>query len=224
MLRRVNPVLTASASIMIATASASGFPFNITSFREPTTDTTLAGDINDSGLVTANAFNLSGGGPRFDFLYDSVAGTSTFFSVPGSTQTSLASLNNAGVVVGGAVVGGVSRGWLRDTVGGFSFFDRPGFAGTNFSDINDDGLIVGFNTVRDPFLFDGTNYTGFDIPGSTFIAPLSINNMGDVVGYYRTTLRNAIGSCEAPDMCEVAGNATKHAGLRTSTRLSFHLC
>ena len=131
--------------------------------------------------------------PLFLFLsaVSAQAATWTTIDVPGSKDGQAFGINNAGDIVG-YYNDGVKylHGYLLRG-GNFTTIVPPGGGGSLATGVNDAGYIVGyFEFVNDParthgFLFDGTNYTVLDFPGSNgSTIAWGINNAGEVVGFY----------------------------------------
>ena len=98
------------------------------------------------------------------------------FDRPGALSTQLWDINDGGVIVGAAAyTDGRSAGFTY-SAGVFTDFAGPaGALRTQFTGISNSGLIVGFfdsadslegRGVTSSFLFNGSNYTSFAIPGT----------------------------------------------------------
>jgi hypothetical protein len=105
-------------------------------------------------------------------------------------------INDNGVAVGTALEGNLSNnyhgiGWVWDG-NAYSFFTVPeatnSLVGTYPTGINDAGLVVGYyedsKKAYHGFLKSGSTITSFDVPGGNYTIPGTVNNNGDVVGYY----------------------------------------
>jgi len=117
----------------------------------------------------------------------------TTFDYPGTgNQTQPQKINERGDIVGIFVdSSGVARGFVRFSDGSFSApivdpNDTVGF--TEGRGINNRRTVVGDYATSDGnlhgFFLSGGTFTGFDIPGATFTAVLSINNPGDFTGTF----------------------------------------
>ncbi len=73
--------------------------------------------------------------------------------------------------------------------GVYATFTYPGALRTQFNRINDQGQIVGrfadAGGVNHGFLIDGAQITVIDFPGADATNAFGLNNLGDIVGYYR---------------------------------------
>lgn len=126
--------------------------------------------INNSGQIVGVYYNGSLNG----YLYSNSGFVTT--PIEGS------GINDAGVIVGGAV----------DTNGVLSYVDAaPGFIGVALG-INDLGQIVGtyngfYGYGRDGFLDTNGVTTTIDFPGAAINVLQGINDLGEIVGFYATT-------------------------------------
>ena len=147
-----------------------------------------AGGLNNADQVSG--WTGGGEGGNQGVFYD---GTKTAtFTVPGNTNSpSAGGLNNLGQIVGSYAARDGQHGFLY-TGGPFTSsssyrdIDVPG-QGTYPQAINDFGWIVG--TATSPtglqaFLYDTTGFHMLQVQGWRDITPMSINNSGEVVGYY----------------------------------------
>ena len=114
------------------------------------------------------------------------------YTFPGTVGTFVASVNKAGLTVGGygpnLNTGVVSNyGFLLEG-GKFTTIAYPGAAWTQPNAINDDGVIVGGygHILEEEHGFKltsgNTPPTSFDYPGAVRTFPFGINNAGDIVG------------------------------------------
>src|SRR6478609_11441856 len=115
----------------------------------------------------------------------------TTFDYPGTgNQTLPQKINERGDVVGAFIdSNGVMSGFVRFSDGSFSApivepNDTVGF--TEGRGINNSRTVCGDYGTSDGnlhgFFLSGGTFTGFDVPGASFTAVLSINNPGDFVG------------------------------------------
>ncbi|MFL6465694.1 MAG: hypothetical protein ACJ73N_14950 [Bryobacteraceae bacterium] len=148
--------------------------------------------LGAAGLNNADQISgWSGGGQGTQGAFYDGTRTTTF-TVPGSLNTTRAGgLNNLGQIVGFYNAPDGQHGFLY-TGGSFTSsssyqnIDIPGQI-THPQAINDFGWIVGTATGRtgsQGFLYDTTGFRMFDVPGWQNITPMSINNSGEVAGYY----------------------------------------
>jgi hypothetical protein len=166
------------------------------------------------------------------------------FEVPGSSDTQVSAINDAGTVSGSYDQGPSSspNGYLRDAAGNITTFDVPGLASTSVTGINNAGTVVGYSTFGygPGFLRDATgNITTFQIPGITpgyligVFDPV-INDAGIIAGNYSSLsdgpahgfLRDAAGNIttfDAPGSSTTTVTAINNAGtvLGTSNSPSF---
>ena len=155
--------------------------------------------INNSGqilLATADDNRILGGS---SFLRSS-SGVLTSVTMPGSTFSEGAGLNDSGVAVGAYYdAANVLHGFIRSTVGVYTTIDIAGADATIPSGINNAGWIVGeydsggvaHAFVRDPMGL----VTTIDAAGASFTSGTGINSLGDIVGQYcdATTCHGFIG-------------------------------
>jgi probable HAF family extracellular repeat protein len=118
-------------------------------------------------------------------------GVFTTITFPGAAATGVASINNAGQIVGQFRSGVVDHGCL-DSNGVFTVIDSPEpFYTTDPSGINDSGQIVGaLNNlgVTHSFLYDNGVFTSFAAPGAPdHTSATAINNSGEIVGLFGDT-------------------------------------
>ena len=142
--------------------------------------------ISASGLVTGYSEDTAG--TTFSgFIYNPATGAFTDITIPGSFLTIAQGINNAGQVVGSAVMSpGGARAFLRQPDGTIVLFQIGGNP-TRARGISDTGLMTGFVTigaVTSGFVGDSLGYQLLDVPGSTFTVGEAINNLGQVSGLY----------------------------------------
>ena len=155
-----------------------------TFFTRPGWATTYARAISNSGLVTG--YSEDGAGASSGYLYNPVTATFTDITVPGSFFTIAQGINNAGQVVGSAVLPGGTQAFLRQPDGTIVLFQIAGNP-TRARGITDTGLMTGFVTmgaVTSGFVGNSLGYQLLDVPGSTFTVGEAINNAGQVSGLY----------------------------------------
>jgi uncharacterized protein (TIGR03437 family) len=179
------------------TAHISAQNYTFTTFDPPGSTSTTASAINNGGQVVGTYKDSSGVTHSYIRNAD---GAFTVFDAPGAVPgTTLATgINNNGQVVGSyesSTTNSVTHGFLRSADGQtYTAFDVPGVGApgqfTSPTSINDQGAIVGqqFNGAGVSYGFlrsaDGFSFTKVNVPGSTFTATFSINNSGQIVGWY----------------------------------------
>lgn len=142
--------------------------------------------ISASGLVTGYSEDVTGSSSS-GFIYNPATGAFTDIAIPGSAFTIAQGINNAGQVVGSAILSpGGARAFLRQPDGTIALFQIGGNP-TRARGISDTGLITGFVTiggVTSGFVGDSLGYQLLDVPGSTLTVGEAINNLGQVSGLY----------------------------------------
>jgi hypothetical protein len=132
------------------------------------------------------------------FAQDKVGEDQAFFitfQVPGSTDTSPAAVNNAGMVAGTYATATdpyqTFHGFVRDAHGAITTFDVSRSVSTDPGGINGEGTIFGgYRTAdnRDHGFVRSTRgaMTSFDVPGSDvfYTFTTGINDAGTITGYY----------------------------------------
>ena len=118
----------------------------------------------------------------------------TTFDYPGTGNATLPQkINERGDVVGAFIdSNGVTSGFVRFSDGSFSapIVDPNDIVGfTEGRGINNRRTVVGDYLASDGvnlhgFFLSGGTFTGFDVPGASFTAVLSINNPGDFTGTF----------------------------------------
>jgi len=158
-----------------------------------------AGAINDAGQMVGTYVDpvnslvhgfLDNGG-TFTTIDDPNMAANSF----GEEYTELSGINNAGQIVGiySDAVG--SHGFLRSPAGGFTTIDAPGAnpGTTSVTGLNNLGMIVGSftdNSGIHSFIrsADGSTYLTIDDPSGFQTTIEGINDSGDIVGWYFTSL------------------------------------
>lgn len=155
-----------------------------TFYSRPGWTNTYARAISASGLVTG--YSEDGLGASAGYIYNPATGAFTDITVPGSFLTIAQGINNAGQVVGSAVLPGGTQSFLRQADGTILLFQVGGNP-TRARGITDTGLITGFVTIgatTSGFVGNSLGYQLLDVPGSTFTVGEAINNAGQVSGLY----------------------------------------
>jgi probable HAF family extracellular repeat protein len=146
--------------------------------------------INDNGQIVGyfadNNFIQHG------FLYDDGDYTRIDYTANGVMYPSFAyDIDSNGQIVGEYQDGTRFHGFLRDIGGTFTSIDVtingvPAID-TSITGVNDQGQMTGTysdGSGRHAFLLDHNVATRIDVPGAGFTQPWSINNNGQIVGYY----------------------------------------
>lgn len=155
-----------------------------TTFTRPGWLNSYARAIGPSGLVTG--YSDDGASSSAGFIYNPVTMAFTDITIPGSFLTIAQGINNAGQVVGSAVLPGGAQAFLRQPDGTIVLFQIGGHP-TRARGISDTGLMTGFVTTAGAtsgFVGDSLGYQLLDVPGSTFTVGEAINNSGQVSGLY----------------------------------------
>lgn len=152
---------------------------------------TQAGGINDSGHIVGSYYvnSIDRG-----FLFDGTTYT-IGLNKPDALHTIPLGINNGGWIVGDYVASGQRQGFLL--VGGnYTTINYPGKPYNVALSINDAGKIVGFyNDNSDPyhdavaginhgFIYDNGVYTTVDVPVAVSTQLRSINNAGQIAGFF----------------------------------------
>jgi PEP-CTERM motif len=156
----------------------------------------LAGGINNHGLVVGDSFTNSSFSGGVGWSWN--GSQYTMFSAPGADPsltpggTATYSVNDAGQIVGYAIdSNGIYHGYLK-TGSSFTTLDVPGaaqFGGTSANGINNEGVVTGYYYSDSSgdfsgFLWQNNNFLTLDFPGAVSTAITSINDQGDLTGYY----------------------------------------
>src|SRR5262249_16857103 len=155
------------------------------------TYTTLPTGINASGQIVGTL--VAAGGTHGFQLVDE---THTTLDVPGSANTAIDGINDAGQIVGGYD----GHGFLRDIDGTYTTLDVPGAEATRARGINNAGQIVGeyFDGIWHGFVLSDERYTALDVPGAIQTFAYGINDSGQIVGQYRMADDNVHGFIAIP--------------------------
>jgi uncharacterized membrane protein len=168
-----------------------GFIFNAGSyafFSRPGWANTYARMVTNGGLVTGYSQDEAAG-TSAGYIYNPFTSVFTDISPAGSLFTIAQGINNAGQVVGSAILAATgANAFLRQPDGSITLF-QIGAAPTRARGINDMGLITGFMTVggvNQGFVGTSSGFQTLMVPGSDETIPEAINNSGQVAGLYRT--------------------------------------
>jgi len=157
--------------------------------------------INDGGMIVGSYADTSNPAFGHGFLRDT-GGNFTTIDDPnmatnsnGNRYTNLSGLNTLGQIVGTYSDAAGSHGFLRSPAGVFTTIDDPNATPgtTSVRGVNNLGVIVG--TFMDSSGYhsflrsaDGSSYTTIDYPKGTLTGNLGINDSGDIVGSYFSSL------------------------------------
>jgi len=130
-----------------------------------------------------------------DVAFLKVGNNVSTFTYLGS-QTFVSAINNHGDAAGFALVGGLSRGYVRAADGTMTAIDFPGAKSTGVLAINDHGDVAGdwtdFSNVIHGFVYlpSTQQYYSFDFPtaGVTETFATVITNQGEIYGNYVANL------------------------------------
>lgn len=187
-------------SIVVAGGLLTGGPiFSIQTVIDPAdpTFTQLLG-INNGGTIAGFAGNAIAQGFTL-----TLPGTFTTENFPGSVQTMVTGINQAGDTVGIYVdAGGTTHGFTE--IGGtFMTVDSPGSLFNQGLGINGADTTAGYDSVTDPagvtgqlaFTQSGGVFTDIDslLPSNVNSQAVGIDNAGDIVGFYMPTSTTSIG-------------------------------
>ena len=156
----------------------------------------LAGGINNHGLVVGESFTNSSFGGGVGWSWNGTQYTT--FTAPGADPsltpggTATYSVNDAGQIVGYAIdSNGIYHGYLM-TGSSFTTLDYPGaaqYGGTAANGINNQGVVTGYYAIDSfgdfsGFLWSNGTFTTLNFPGAVSTGITSINDEGDLAGYY----------------------------------------
>ena len=179
---------------------------SFTTIDVPGASSTEALGISNAGQIVGDTQNR-GGRPLLlplghGFFYS--GGGFTAIDVPGALGTSALGINDAGQIVGIFRTSNSSTGdhSFLYANGSFTMLEVPGAANTRASGINDAGQIVGRVDSACPppfppgtcidgihgFLDAGGTFTTIDVPGAEATEALGINNAGQIVGDFSTSM------------------------------------
>jgi hypothetical protein len=179
-------------------ATATGTPYCFTTLNNPADPafTELLG-INKAGVIAGYAGAGTKSHPSQGHLLNPPYGQTDYVrqNFPGSAQTQVTGINNAGDTAGFWVGSdGTSRGFVRWHGVFTSYADprAPKGAVNQLLGLNDAGLAVGFyyDARGHAHAYELNRATGqftaITIPGAVSATAAGINNAGDIVGYFST--------------------------------------
>jgi hypothetical protein len=150
--------------------------------------------VNDTG--TAVGFYNDANGNAHGFEYDIATQAFTEIDVAGATDTTVTGINNAGVLSGVDVIGGVTEGFI-DNAGTITQLTGPsGTTSLQALGLNNEGQVVGDyvdaagNMHGFVYSIGAASYTTVDDPnqgtvgGVTSTTVNGINDQGQLVGFY----------------------------------------
>lgn len=177
-----------------------------TNIDYPGSDNTLPIGINDSGEIIGIHYQNTDNTVHGFVLKK---GVYTTFDPPNSTYTEPLGINSAGVVVGDYEDQNFANHGFIYQKGQFTTVDYPGASNTDLTGINDQGQMIGgygddviIGTedwpTPNPFFFDGSTFTSFQLPvddaqvewtaalnGDQFVG-LYVDSLGNIYGYQAT--------------------------------------
>jgi MYXO-CTERM domain-containing protein len=115
---------------------------------------------------------------------------------PGSVQTQVTGINNAGDTVGFWIDGAGANHGFTDFGGTFTSHDSPDTTAvppfTQFLGVNNSREVAGFDNLANgdsqAFTFLGGTFTFLTVPNSTSAAATSVNNSGEVSGFETSSI------------------------------------
>jgi uncharacterized membrane protein len=157
--------------------------------------------INDGGLIVGGYGDPMNPAFSHGFLRDT-GGNFTTIDDPnmatnssGNRGTQPSGINNLGQIVGSYTDAAGFHGFIRSPTGVFTTIDDPNAnpGTTNVNGINNLGMIVGtFNDSSGLHSFirsaDGSMYMTIDDPNGVATEIFGVNDSGDIVGFYTTSL------------------------------------
>ncbi|MGA7415678.1 MAG: hypothetical protein WBW33_34715, partial [Bryobacteraceae bacterium] len=180
------------AALVPVLAHAAGYTFgNVVNPADPTFNQALG--INNSGVISG--YYGSGADAAHPNQGYTLVPPNSFTSenFPGSVQTQVVAINNAGDTAGFYVdAGGNTHGFVK--VGGtFTTIDNPGGTFNQLLGLNSLGTAAGYyqNSMNTQFAYTVTNLTSApkftavpDLPSNTSAQATGVNNAGIIVGFY----------------------------------------
>jgi probable HAF family extracellular repeat protein len=163
-------------------ASSRGFLLNGTTYTDivppgaSSSSNIAPAGINNAGQIVGYYYNTYPGAEHGFLLSD---GSYTQLDHPGSIFTYLGAINNSGQILGGS-----SLGFFLLSGGTYTALDLLNFGLP--AGLNDAGQIVGtYEYEGAGFVLSDGVYTTLRVPGAEDTEAVSINNDGQVVGFYQ---------------------------------------
>jgi hypothetical protein len=152
-------------------------------FQVPGATSIMPASINDGGSITG--YYTFSDGTGHAFLRNS-SGKLTKFDV-GSASTQPVRINASGEIAGMfADVAGMDQGFVRFSNGAITRLNLG--ASTELTDMNASGTVIGIYSASSSSQAFFRTKSGFvlpfTVPGSTFVYPESINDAGQITGFY----------------------------------------
>jgi len=229
----VRKLAAALIAALGASAEATAAPsYVFTTIDYPQAVFTDVRGLNNNGQIVGYAYLAD----QFNFGFIYANGTYTRLPPgPNGEETSAHGINDGGAVVGWALSGGRSVGFVyRD--GAYQLYPRPN-TNTFFRAIGHDGRVTGYSDFLDAngvylgyssgFIFDPATgqYTDITVPGFSAVIAQGINDAGVVVGSGQNNPAAAFVRDPATgnlDLFRVAGLSTKARGInRTGVITGF---
>jgi hypothetical protein len=172
--------------------AGAGYQFKTLNDQADPTFNQLLG-LNDHGVIAGYFGSGANGHPNKGYTLSRPYGQGQYTNenFPGSVQTQVTGINNAGNTVGFWVDGNGNNFGFANWNGVFTSYKDPN-TGTGTVNqllgLNDQGIAVGFLTASNGpvvgFLLKGKTFTEFDFPQSTNTTPLGVNKSDQIVGVY----------------------------------------
>jgi hypothetical protein len=179
----------------------------IDNLTDPTFNQLLA--INNAGEIAGYFGSGASGHPNKGYTATLQNGAPVFVNenYPGSTQTQVTGINNAGVTVGFEIdAAGNSGGWVEQPNGAFQLAIDPSatLGGEQFLGVNDRNQVAGFYTADaagDTAGFIYNDQSGVFTPvvpkkSATSVTATDINDAGDISGFFTNKNGNEKGFVE----------------------------
>lgn len=179
---------------------------NFTTFGFPSSCSTIAYSIDNSGQIVGSYTNSCSGSNQ---SFQLAGGNFTPIAIPGSQSDEALGLNNAGDIVGtyGTANPFVENHGYLLSAGSLTTIDAPGATVTRAQGINDPpsktivGVYADGGGVSHGYMLAGGNFTTIDVPGAISTAPYKINNNGQIVGSYQDSTGRFHGFLATPLPC-----------------------
>jgi uncharacterized membrane protein len=179
----INSVGSVVGGYVDATPAVHGFLYHggsVVTIDAPGADGTTAMGINTAGQIVGTTGHLAG---EFNGFLDD-AGVFTAISYPGAVDTEPSDINDSGQIAGTYVLPfSHYSAFLREKSGAFLSFDGPGVTDTHAYGLNNLGVVVG-TADRHGFVYHNGTFNFIDFPGAFATSVSSINDRGQILGYY----------------------------------------